>query len=693
MLTAVMDFLLQEYRTHPMARFALGVVIYGLALWLVDIVSGGMPVLLWVLLVIGLAILGGYYLHRTLAALKRHVLWHLRRRLIVTYIFIAVIPLVLILVLAWLAAVMLNGQFAAYLVANRFRNKVDELRQVNRVVAHEAHLSQPKSPTELEDQLRRFYVQELSTHAASYPGLEIAVRVGPEKEGFYLGGRALHKIPIIPKWFHREEFAGVVNDGGRLFIRSVDQGKTSAGLITMVLSEPFTSNLLDVLGSGIGPVRIAFNPGKFGIPSVPLTGGVATGQPPVSSPQTMTIQSKSVAVPRPANFLDITVSGASTLNPVRWGGAREERVRGPVFVYVTSRFSILTDQLLGTLGRYSHVYVNLFLLITVIFLAVEIVSLLVGIRLTRTVTTTVDKLYGATERIKSGDLSHRVGMSANDQLSSLGQAFDNMTDSLQRLMREAHEKTVLAHDLQLAREVQQHLFPSETPEVPGLKLYGVCRPARGVSGDYYDFLPIGSERLGIVLGDVSGKGVSAALIMSAVQSIIRTRLYSDSSSDGRLDSARLSTAKFFGQLNHQMYENTPAEKYATCFYALYDAVSRQVIYTNAGHPPPLVFRNGAVTKLEVGGTPLGLVAPVTYREADVTLKPGDLLVVFSDGLTEAANTFDEQFGIERLTKAIQRAQNYSLENLVHEIYGEIEDWTGSKVPQDDMTLIVAQATE
>ncbi len=692
MLAAAIDFLLQEYRSRPMARFAAWMIAFGIALWLSGIVLGRVPASLQVLLVLGLTIVGVYYINRLIQALKHHILWHLRRRLIVTYIFIAVVPIVLILVLVGLAAVTLNGQFAAFLVTLRVHDQVQELRQVNRVVAHEAHQSQAKTAAELADKLRRFYVQELSTHSASYPGLEIAFTLGSEKRAFYLNGEALPKPPRIPAWLHREEFAGVVSDGGRILLRSVDEGETSVGPITMVLSEPFSPELLDIVGSGIGPVGIIYNPEEQGAP-IPPTASSDTAQSRAFAGQATTFRSKSVTLPPPANFLDADVYGTSTLNPIEWGGTSEERVSGPVFVYVTSRLFTLTGRLLATLGQYSRIYVTLFLAVAAIFLAIELTSLLVGIQLTRTVTATVDKLYAATERIKAGDLSHRINMPAHDQLSSLGEAFDNMTASLRRLMREAHEKTILEHDLQIAREVQQQLFPAEVPEVPGLKLYGVCKPARGVSGDYYDFLPIGNDRLGIVLGDVSGKGISAALIMSAVQSIIRTRLYTYSSSDGRGDSSGLSTADFFGQLNQQMFENTPEEKYATCFYALYDAATRRMVYTNAGHPAPVLFRNGRTVKLDVGGTPLGLISPMTYHEAELTLEPGDMLVAFSDGLTESENSFEEEFGEERLIEAIQRVQGYSLERLVNEIYRSIEEWTGSKEPQDDMTLIVARTSD
>jgi phosphoserine phosphatase RsbU/P len=693
MLVAAFDFLLHEYRKRPLARFAAGMIAFGFVLWLAGAAFGRVPFLLWMFLVLGLTIAGIYYIYRLVQALQQHMLWHLRRRLIVTYVFIAVVPIVLILVLVGLATVMLNGQFAAFLVTLRIQDYVEELRQVNRVVAHEAHLSQAKTPSALADELRRFYVQELSTHSASYPGLEIAFSLGSEKRAFYLNGKALPTPPTIPAWLHGEEFSGIVSDHGTIFLRTVDKGETSVGPITMVLSEPFTPELLDIVGAGIGPVGLVFNPQEQGLLLRPVSGSVTGELPQPLQTYGATLRSNSVSLPPPVNFLDASVSGASTLNPVRWGDSKEKHAAGPVFVYVNSRLSKLTGRLLGTMGSYSHIYVTLFLTVAGIFLAIELMSLVVGIRLTRTVTGTVDKLYDATERIKAGDLSHRISLPAHDQVSSLGEAFDTMTASLRRLLRESHEKTILEHELQIAREIQQQLFPTEVPKVPGLKLYGACKPARGVSGDYYDFLPIGKNRLGIVLGDVSGKGISAALIMSAVQAVIRTRLYADSSFNRPLDSAPLSTADFFGQVNQQMIENTPEEKYATCFYALYDSGTRRMVYTNAGHPPPLLFRNGGVMKLDVGGTPLGLISPMTYNEAELALEPGDMLVAYSDGITESENIFEEQFGSKRLEETIQRAQGYSLEALVEEIYRSVEEWTGSMGHQDDMTLIVARTSE
>ncbi|MGA8182065.1 MAG: PP2C family protein-serine/threonine phosphatase [Terriglobia bacterium] len=690
MLASVFEVLIREYRERPMARFTAWLIAFGAAIWVEGIISGGAPGLLWGLFFAGLAASAGYYVVRLVGAFKHHVLWHLRRRLVVTYIFIAVVPIVLILVLVGLGTVIANGQFAAFLVTLNVNNQVEKMEQLNRIVAHEAYVSPAQTPEQLLDHLQQFYVQQLSQHAASYPGLEIVVRVDDRERAYYLNGNPVSKVPGIPPWFKSEEFSGVVVDGGRLLLRAADQGDTRAGKITMILSEPFSPQLLDQLGQGIGPLGVI--EAKVGeiVPIQPLAGSLpaTTG---IEPQEQVIVRSNSLHLPPAASFLDIDVFGTSSLKVLRWDATPMQYLSEPVFVYVTSRLSILSRHLLATLGRYSRIYLTLFLVIGVVFLTIELISLIAGIRLTRTITGTVDRLYEATEHVRAGDLYHRINMPARDQLSSLGGAFDDMTESLQSLLRESREKTRLEHDIHLAREVQEQLFPTAAPEVPGLELYGICRPARGVSGDYYDFLPVGEERVGLVLGDVSGKGVSAALIMAAIQSLIRTRLYKDSS-DGEADSERFSTARFFDVLNQQMVENTPEEKYATCFYALYDSATRQLVYTNAGHPAPVLLRNGNVDRLDAGGTPLGLILPASYREAKVALEPGDTLIAFTDGFTESENNFEDQFGENRLIEAVQRSRGGPLPALVDEIYRSVEEWTGGGEPQDDMTLIIARAT-
>jgi sigma-B regulation protein RsbU (phosphoserine phosphatase) len=295
--------------------------------------------------------------------------------------------------------------------------------------------------------------------------------------------------------------------------------------------------------------------------------------------------------------------------------------------------------------------------------------------------------------VKKGDFSYRIRVPSSDQLSALGEAFDGMTASVERLMRESEEKLRLESELEIAREVQTQLFPRSAPEVPGLALYGVCKAARTVSGDYYDFLKLGENNVGLVLGDVSGKGISAALLMAAIQSALRAQFYDGFAPALASSTSALSTAAAVTRLNVQLYESTPREKYVTFFFAVYNAATRSLTYTNAGHLPPVLFRRGKVERLKVGGTVVGLFSPLTYEQAEIQIQPGDLLLAFTDGITEPENIYGEEFGEERVLEVVHRALGASPQILAEEIYRSVSDWTGSPELQDDMTMLVAKASE
>jgi sigma-B regulation protein RsbU (phosphoserine phosphatase) len=409
--------------------------------------------------------------------------------------------------------------------------------------------------------------------------------------------------------------------------------------------------------------------------------------------QSGTIRSKSLRLPDATNPLDSTVVGTSTLEPIVWDAPTQTRVQQPVFIFVTSRISTLNREMIAPLGRFSRAYLIVFLAIALIFLVIELVALVIGVRMTRSITRTVDNLYDATERVKAGDLAYRIDLPARDQLSALGEAFDSMTASVQGLLRESEEKSRLQSELEIAKEVQNQLFPRTVPRVPGLEVYGVCKPARVVSGDYYDFLDLGESRLGLVLGDVAGKGISAALLMAAIQSSLRAQTSNGFSPGRSLAGKCISTAEIVGRLNRQLYESTSVEKYATFFCSVYDGKTRKLTYTNAGHLPPVVFRGRQMQRLAEGGTVVGLFSPVSYEEGEIELAPGDLLLAFSDGITEPENVYDEEFGEERLLEVVQRALLSPPAVLVEEIYRSVGDWTGTPELQDDMTLLVAKAVE
>jgi sigma-B regulation protein RsbU (phosphoserine phosphatase) len=232
------------------------------------------------------------------------------------------------------------------------------------------------------------------------------------------------------------------------------------------------------------------------------------------------------------------------------------------------------------------------------------------------------------------------------------------------------------------------LFPRAAPTLRGLKLAGVCQPARSVSGDYYDYVAISEGAVAFAIGDVAGKGISAALLMAAIQSNMRTQLTASTPSGS--GHARVSTASLVSGLNRQLYANTTPEKYATFLFAVYDDAEHVVTYTNAGHLPPLLLRRQGVERLEVTGTVVGAFPTARYEEQKVVLEPGDVLVAYTDGMVEPENVYGEMFGEERLQDLLQRHADADSGEMIARAMEAVGQWTGSSELQDDMTMLVAR---
>lgn len=678
-----------EYRSHAWARFTFWLIISGLILWAIKS-RAGLPVgPLWAVFVLAAVVAGVYYLWRLLRIVRRRLLWRLTRRLIVAYLFIAFVPILLILVLVGLGAVILNGQFAAYLVNARLQNHFDELKQLNRVVAHEAVHVNAKTPDELFDRLESFYVEDLSQYSNNYPRLEITLHAAGKSREFTLSGRRLNAPMSPPRWFKSEEWAGIVAENKEISLRAIDQEKTKAGNLTLVLAMPVTPELLNMIGEGIGPVtmlRLNAGDAKRDRGASPREVGSWIGY-------SGEVRSSRLEIPRQRIFFDFPVAGASAVNPVDWNAPKFERDATPVLVAVNSRIFALNAQLLGVLGRFSEFPVVAFIVVGAVFLQIELFALIIGILLTRSITSTVNRLQVATERVRAGDFAHRIGLPARDQLSALGTAFDTMTASVERLLVESREKTRLENELNIAREVQRQLFPQSSPEIEGAHIFGECRPAGGVSGDYYDFLELGRRQVGLVLGDVSGKGIYAALLMAGIQSAVRGQVFDatyPSKRNGEPHDRSFSTAGLIERLNRQIFENTPDAKYATFFYAIFDAPNRSLMYTNAGHPPPFLFRKSSLSKLEEGGTVLGIFPDSRYEQRQVQLEHGDVLFAYTDGLVEPENSYGEEFGEARLLNAVRESLGGPPEVMAEGVYRAIADWTGGGELQDDMTMLYLQ---
>lgn len=326
------------------------------------------------------------------------------------------------------------------------------------------------------------------------------------------------------------------------------------------------------------------------------------------------------------------------------------------------------------------------------FLVALALSTVVAVSLTRTITGAISELYGGTRRVDRGDLSHRVPTRGYTQLTELARSFNTMTASIERLIEDSKEKQRLESELGIAREVQQQLFPREPPRLRTLELTGVCLAARSVSGDFYDFVALGNQRLAISFGDVAGKGIAAALVMAAVHSTVRTQLALRGSELQQADLGE-TTARLVAETNRQLCAGTAANQFATLFFAVYDDERSTLAYTNAGHLPPMLVRGGEVQRLDINGMVVGAFPHVAFGSSSIVLEPGDLLVAFTDGVSEPENPYGEQFGEDRLAEVLLREADRPASEIVQTVLDEVRDWTGGGEERfDDMTLLAARRT-
>ena len=247
-----------------------------------------------------------------------------------------------------------------------------------------------------------------------------------------------------------------------------------------------------------------------------------------------------------------------------------------------------------------------------------------------------------------------------------------------RLVEEEKALQVMQRELEMAHEIQRNLLPKTVPDLPGYDLAAKTVPARNVGGDYYDFLPSGDDHLALVLGDVSGKSMPAALLMANVQATIRGQtLLNPAAGDCMTRSNRL------------LYDSTDSDKFATFFYAVLDPARHELRYSNAGHNPPMLLSKGGEPRLlETGGPVLGVVPSFSFPEATVTIDPGDLLLIYSDGFTEAMNRRFEEFGEDRLLEATRAAWDLPAAGMVDSIFDAVNKHAGDAPQTDDMTLMV-----
>ena len=415
----------------------------------------------------------------------------------------------------------------------------------------------------------------------------------------------------------------------------------------------------------------------------------ATGVQPSTADHAQSAGSMAVSggiLPPPAHLIDPHVYFTAPLPVVSWS----DGAKNSAMLVVISRPGLLYTRLFSTSVEMGSILRNALVAIAILFGLVELVALWMATRLSGTITRSVAGLYRGTTEIDKGNLAFRVKPERQDQLGSLANSFNTMAGSIQDLLVQQREKERLLSELAIAQEVQKNLFPHSPVSVCGLELHAVCVPARSVSGDYFDFIFEGTStsREGcttcIALGDISGKGISAALLMASLHSAVRAF----SLGDGAVPSP----AHLLELLNRHLFSSTESNKYATLFLAFHHAESRRLTYANGGHLPPfLVSGDGSVQRLEAGGSVVGLLDGLTYSEATVELKTGDLLVAFSDGLTEPENETGE-FGEDRLLALLQAHHTAPLPAITDATFRTLRQWIGKNEQPDDMTLLLVRQT-
>ncbi len=654
-----------------------------------------------------------------LRRLKDRMLWRLRNRLIVTYVFIGVIPVILLSALALGSFYLVGGQFATFIVTTSLDSELHSMEAANTALAHEmaVRLDQGIPPEALGfESLQKSNKAWSQRHVHVWKSGKLVYRSTPE---------AAEALPPMLPAYLKSPFREVVRDRGQLFLRASETVPLANGTLTVICSEPLDRKLLQDLAENLGEVTLytGVSITKVDASPTPPPGTTSLSDDPKNktdgneatrvsrNPSFVLNTSQAIPsfvvgrVPPPVRAIDPQVSFGTSISAMDWSTGD---TLNPLVITVQTRVSTLYDRLFQSLGDIAPA-IEFSLAVVAIFLAIiEIVALYIGTRLTQTVTGTVAQLYDATSFVNKGDFTRRISVKSNDQLASLANSFNSMTTSLEELIAEQKEKQRLQGELAIAQEVQEQLYPQHIKQMASLEVFGFCRPARSVSGDYYDFLPIESDKLLIAVGDISGKGISAALLMATIHSAVRAYNLRPTlvageltasgagrgrgSSDMQDESNDLTTSPgtMLALLNHQLYESTPAEKYATLFLATYDERDRSLRYSNGGHLSPLILHNrGTVERLDQGGTVVGLFDGCAYPEGNTLLHSGDIFLAYSDGVTEPENEYGE-FGEARMVELVQANRDLPLARISEIVTAAVTDWIGQAEQPDDITIVLAR---
>ncbi|HEY3380869.1 MAG TPA: SpoIIE family protein phosphatase [Vicinamibacterales bacterium] len=662
----------------------------------------------------------GYFLYRLIQRARRRLLWRVRRKLILSYIFIGVVPAFLIVAFFVVSGLILFLNVASFLVQNGFANVTSEAVYLARVTALE--IQRGPGPQAAAAILK----ERQAALAARYPGASMAFvltakgddpcvggpTAGPQVPPLSAASRHVlastplgtaavaaqvtpasagpwEHIPVpsrLPTWVSCAGFGGIVVEPlaespkpagatdrtapALIIVRGVGLPDTEAPSYAVVVDIPkndgLDEHLRDETSIKIGDASVVLDDSlrtHFQRPLLPghksVAGSTSTGRRP------------SVA------FLQGT----------DWANGNLDNVTVSIQVNFADIYDRLSTAPLGSASLGSRLMIVL-LVLAVLLLIIEAAALVMGLALARSITGSVHELFAGTERVRMGDFSHRIEVKTRDQLGELADSFNQMTGSIEELLRQAEEKKRLEEELRIAREIQMSLLPRGQVSIPGLSLSALCVPAREVGGDYYDFLPLGDNRLGILIADVSGKGTSAALYMAELKGLILS-----------LSRIHQSPRDLMLVANDIISRNLDSRSFITMSYAVLDLDAHVMTFARAGHTP-LIYRTGCGTAeptVEIL-TPDGLVLGLRIdggelfsrllQESTIPLSRGDVFVFFTDGISEAMNAESDLFGEARLAKLVAEHGHLPASELRERVLREIESFVAGAAQHDDMTMIL-----
>jgi phosphoserine phosphatase RsbU/P len=645
------------------------------ALWRL---TGALPTVARVLssaATIGLIVAVGYFATKLFVLMKQRLLWRVRRRLILSYIFIGVIPSLLVIVFFLFCGAVLFMSVAAYLFKNGYDKIVDDAK----VVAQAAALEIARAPATAQLTVERVH----RIRSQSYRSMSV-VYIAPDG-AVHPVGRWEHMRPPskLPAWLTDEVFAGTVAmplpgsaEQSELVVRSAAKVAVPGRgyvIVDIPIDEERIQQLHEktaVRARGVVTTEQAARAAARG-------NGASAGTYP-----------NGIALMWTRSVIQLDDIDWDTGNPGRATISISYRL-GELYNQLSSAQSIVVGGM-----RLGDAILAVVVVIAFLFLIIEAVALLMGLALARSITSSIHELFMGTERVRQGDFTHRIEIPSRDQLGELAGSFNQMTGSIENLLQTAAEKKRLEEELRIARQIQMSLLPRGPLDFPGIGVTALCVPAREVGGDYYDFFPLGTNRLGVLIADVSGKGTSAALYMAELKGLVLS-----------LSQIYQSPRQLLMEVNRIISENLDTRSFITMTYGVIDLSAGVMTFARAGHTPMIYLQadgeeGRAAQVLAPSGIVVGLRIPGAtekfaelLEEDSITLRRGDVLVLYTDGITEAMNRDSDLFGEARLSRIVTEHGHLDAAELRERILREVEAFVGSADQHDDMTMILIKVEE